>query len=357
MFNYKSHNHLILLSLYLLLISLSTSLLAQDFNIPTPTSTMDLATAPLVFIPESKFDFGEVEEGPNISHVFKISNRGHSTLEYFDPKVTNVVIAYKTPPTRLKGEILPGGQGGITVTYHTKGRPGHCTKIINLKTNDPLHPEIQFKIDMTVFQEVDVLPDKVYFYGIKHGEEHGSQVKILGRPGKPLEVLSVETTRKVVTVTSTPYSEGDGNQKRSGATLNVTIPRTQPIGAITDDLMVKTTSAKNPRLDIQVLGEVVGRVQWSPKSVYFGANQELPVFVNITANPPQGFAMKRVSSVKHLCRPFLKTVTNQDGSMGYQLGIVAARNIPKDSDGKDQVVAITNDPETPEFKVDVQTSP
>jgi hypothetical protein len=109
-------------------------------------------------------------------------------------------------------------------------------------------------------------------------------------------------------------------------------------------------------MDIQVTGEVVGRVQYNPKTVFFSANQEQPIFVSVSANPPQGFAVRSVSSVKHLCRPSIKTNKNPDGTLGYQLSIQAVKNIPKDSDGKDQVVVTTNDPEMSEFKVDVQTS-
>ena len=72
--------------------------------------------------------------------------------------------------------------------------------------------------------------------------------------------------------------------------------------------------------------------------------------------PPKGFALRNVSSVKHLCRPSIKATNNPDGTVGYQLSILPVKNIPKDSDGKDQVVVTTNDPETPEFKVDVQCS-
>jgi len=331
---------------------------------PAPTPTLTAAQAPKINFKETAFDFGNMEEGPDITHEFVFHNRGKSNLV-----ITNVGTSCgcTAAVVRKKGTspdaaasypvtFAPAEGGNIKVTYHTSGRPGHATKIITITSNDPSNGNFQVKIDMTVVREVDVMPDKVYFYGIKHGEEHSSQVKILGRPGKPLEVLSVESTTKVVSVTSTPYSEGNGDQKRNGATLNVTLPSTQPIGAITDSLTVKTTDPKKPQLDVQVIGEVVGRVQWTPKNVYFGANQDQPVFVNITATPPQGFAVRGVSSVKHLCRPSIKTVNNPDGSVGYQLSITAVKNIPKDSDGKDQVTVNTNDPETPEFKVDVQTS-
>ena len=325
---------------------------AQAPSQPAPTPTVSAADAPKIVFKDTEFHFGNVDEGGDITHEFVFHNRGKSTLH-----ITNVGTSCGcTAAVEDKKDILPAGKGVIKVTYHTSGRPGHAQKIITISSNDPANPNFQVKIDMTVVREIDVQPDKVYLYAIKHGEEHTTQVKILGKPGQPLDILSVESTGKVVSVTSAPYTEGDGDGKRYGATLTVTLPATQPIGGITDDLVVKTSSVKKPQIDVQVMGEVVGRVQWNPKNVYLGANQDQPVFVNISANPPQGFAVRSVSSIKHLCRPSIKTMTNADGTLGYQLSILALKSLPKDSDGKDQVLVTTNDPETPEFKVDVQGS-
>jgi hypothetical protein len=328
---------------------------------PQPTPTLSAAESPKIVFNSNSFDFGNKDEGPDITHEFSFRNRGYSDLII---KNVGTSCGCTAAVCRKKGAspdsaaaypvtFEPGEGGVIKVTYHTQGRPGHATKVITITSNDVSNPNIQVTINMTVVREVDVIPDKAYFWASKHGEEHTTQVKILGPPGIPLEVTSVESTGKVVAVTSTPYSEAD----RHGATLNVTLPATQPIGNINDDLIVMTTSLKKPQLDIQVVGEVVGRVQWTPKSVNLGANQEQPVYVNVTANPPQGFVVRNVYSVKHLCRPSIKTLyNNQDGTASYQLSIIPVKNIPKDSDGKDEVIATTNDPEMTEFKVDVQTS-
>ncbi len=327
---------------------------------PAPTPVVSAANSPKIVFKENAFDFGNKDEGPDITHEFTFHNRGRSdliiknvgtscgcTAAVVRKKGTNPDSAAAYPVT-----FSPAEGGSIKVTYHTQGRPGHATKVITITSNDVANPNIQVTINMTVVREVDIMPDKVYLYAIKHGEEHSSQIKILGKPGDPLDIISVESTGKVVSVTSVPYSEGD----RHGATLNVTLPATQPIGAITDDLIVKTTNPKKPQLDIAVVGEVVGRVQWTPKNVTFGPNQEQPVFVNVTANPPQGFSLRSVSTVKHLCRPSIKPNNNPDGSVSYQLSIIPIKNIPKESDGKDEVIVTTNDSETPEFRVEVQTS-
>jgi hypothetical protein len=321
--------------------------------VPAPTPTVSAADAPKIFFKETEFHFGNVDEGPDITHEFIFRNRGKSTLH-----INNVGTSCGCTAATVgdKKDYLPGEKGVIKVTYHTQGRPGHAQKIITITSNDPANSNFQVKIDMTVVREIDVSPDRVYFYAVKHGEEKTSDVKILGKPGKKLQIKSVTSGNKVVSVSSKPYSEGNGADTRVGEILTVTLPNTQPIGNISDSIAVLTNDLKKPEIDIQVMGEVVGRVQWNPKNVYFGPKQEQPVFVSITANPPQGFAVRSVSSIKHLCRPSIKTTNNADGTVNYQLSIVPIKNIPKDSDGKDQVLVTTNDSEMQEFKVDVQTS-
>ncbi len=332
-------------------------------SVPAPTATPNSAQAPVVTCGKPTFDFGDQEEGPDITHEFVIRNRGKGPLRISGVSTscgcTAAVVkkqGTKDEAATMPVEIPPMGKGTVKVTYHTSGRPGHAEKVITISSNDPKTPQYQLKITMTVVREVDTLPDRVYFYGIKKGEPHDSSVKVLGKAGNDLTVLSAESTNKVVTVEMTPYAEATPGTERNGAMLKITVPTTLPIGSFTDDILVKTDDPKKPELHIPIMGEVVGRVQWNPKSLYFSAGQEQPVTISLTVNPPKGFAIRRVESAKHLCKPYIHRIPGQDGNDQYQLIVSVIKNIPKASDGKDQVLVYTNDTDQPQFTVDVQAS-
>ncbi len=346
--------------------------------IPTPipataTPTVNMAAAPKIFSASPNFDFHDVDEGPDIHHEFKIRNKGKSAL-----KITNVGTSCgctaavlkkqgsKDEAATLPVEIPAGGRGTILATYHTANRPGHATKVITISCNDPVNPNFQLKLDMTVVRDVDVQPDRVYLYNVKFKEAHDTSIKILGKPGAPLTILSAESANKVVTVTSlAPVTENapapapvpgqpvPKEQKRYGATLMVSLPATQPIGTVADEIVVKTSSPKKPEIRIQVMGKVVGRVQYQPEFFSFSPHQDSPVTIQLTVDPPKGFQIRDVRSVKHLARPSVKKTR---GPNGDQFSVIASvvKNLPKDSDGKDQIIVETNDVEQRSVTIEVQ---
>lgn len=317
----------------------------------TPVPAAAPADAPKIFCSSPNYDFHNVDEGGDIVHLFHIVNRGKSTL-----KITNVSTSCGcTAAVEDKKEILPGGRGVIKATYHTKGRPGHATKVITVTSNDPVNPSYQMKLDMTVIREIDIQPEKVYLYNIQHGQSQTTTVKIIGKPKALFKVLSAQATNGAVTVSAiTPYTEEATH--RYGATLQIDVPATHAIGNFTDTIKVMTNSKKKPELDIDVWGEVVGKFTFSPHSVFFSPHQTNPMTVSFTASDAKNFVIRRVESVKHLSRPYVKKVNFGNGVEQYQVMIDPPKSLAKGSDGKDTIMVWTNDSEQPQVSIDVQVS-
>lgn len=127
-----------------------------------------------------------------------------------------------------------------------------------------------------------------------------------------------------------------------------------PIGSVTDTIVIKTDNPKKPEVDVPVVGDVLGRVQPNPKTLNFSPHQEVPVTVTFTVDPPEGFAIRSVSTAKGLVRPYIKRATAVNGTDQYYLVVTVLKDLPKDSDGKDQIFVKTNDPEQPIVTLDVQ---
>jgi len=329
---------------------------------PEAAPAVDPAKAPKIFTKRPKFDFGNVDEGPDIHHNFHISNQGRGKLI-----VTNVGTSCGCTAAVLKKHgtakdsdeaatlpvtLLPGEGGSIKATYHTQGRPGHATKVITVSSNDPTNPNFQLQLDMTVLREVDVTPERVYLYSLHHKEAKASAVTLLGKPGIPLKVLSAEGINKLVTVDGiVPYT--DEATKRSGAVVNFTVPVTAPIGPLNEEILIKTDHPKKPEIKVPLVGEVEGRVVLEPKSIYLQARQEVPMVVRLRVNDPKGFAIRSVRSEKHLVRPSIKKTTGPDGIDQFEMSVVTIKNVPAESDGKDRILISTNDQDQAEIAVDV----
>ena len=318
---------------------------------PAPTAVVDLAKAPKIYSSKPNFDFGQVDEAGDIIHEFHFKNRGKSTL-----KITNVGTSCGcTAAVEDKKEILPGGRGIIKATYHTAGRPGHAVKFITVSSNDPVNPNFQFKLEMTVVRDVDLQPDRLYFYAVPYKTSHTATIKVLGKPGKLLHVLSAQSASGTVTVTSvTPY--GPDPDKRSGAVIQVDTPATLPIGNFTDEIVLKTDSVKKPEVRVSVVGEVTGRIQYVPKDLYFMPHQEAPVTVTFTVSErPKDFAIRSVKSEKNLVRASVRKISTPNGEQ-YILIANVVKNVPKESDGKDTLTITTNDDLQPTLTIGVQAN-
>jgi hypothetical protein len=350
---------------FLMALSLPLVVLAQG----GPGPVVKSANAPKVTCAHPNFDFKNVDEGPDIIHEFHCRNRGVGKLI-----VTNVSTSCGCTAAVLKKlgakagsddkasypvTVMPGSAFIIKATYHTSGRPGHATKIITVTSNDPVTPGFQLKLDMTVVRDIEIHPDRLYLYGLKHGEAHSSPITVYGKPGMPLNVLSAQSSNGVVTVSSiVPYKDDnkDPTQVHSGAIIQVDVSAAQTIGSFTDNIDIKTDSVKKPDITVPVLGEVNGKVQFNPKSLYFAPQQSSPITITFTADQPQSFTIRQVESTKHLVRPYIIKSMGPSGFDQYSLVVSVNKNLPKESDGKDEVIVYTNDDEQPKISIDVQAN-
>jgi len=105
--------------------------LAMNAQNPAPQSTPANPNAPKIVFKETEHSFGEVDEGPKVTHEFAFKNTGKEPLVLSNVKAS----CGCTTPAWPKEPILPGQDGKILVTYNTQGRPGSFTKTITVTSN------------------------------------------------------------------------------------------------------------------------------------------------------------------------------------------------------------------------------
>lgn len=95
---------------------------------------------------ETTYDFGNVkEDGGKVTHEFSFKNVGNEPLKITDARAE----CGCTTPEYPKGEIAPGEEGIIKVTYNPLGRPGGFTKVVTVRcTGNP--GKVNLKIRGTV---------------------------------------------------------------------------------------------------------------------------------------------------------------------------------------------------------------
>lgn len=103
-------------------------------NIPGTNVNSTLApTGPATTIEyeNNKFDFGTINEGEVVKHIFKFKNTGNEPLLITNAKGS----CGCTVPTWPKEPVAPGASAEIKVEFNSKGKPGRQSKKVTVTAN------------------------------------------------------------------------------------------------------------------------------------------------------------------------------------------------------------------------------
>ncbi|RMA58032.1 DUF1573 domain-containing protein [Ulvibacter antarcticus] len=85
---------------------------------------------PVMTFAESEFDFGTIEGGTNVEHVFKFTNTGNAPLVIVDAKSS----CGCTVPTYTKAPVAPGDSGELLVKFNGSGK-NQVSKTVTVTAN------------------------------------------------------------------------------------------------------------------------------------------------------------------------------------------------------------------------------
>ncbi|MFQ6049606.1 MAG: DUF1573 domain-containing protein [Candidatus Paceibacterales bacterium] len=113
----------------------------------TPGIENQTGSLPKIEISPQLFDFGEVEYGQVAEYTFKVKNAGSAILE-----IKKVATSCACTTAKIaKEKINPGEEVNLQVVYNTGAMSGPHAKgeqerIIYVKNNDPINPQVEVMI-------------------------------------------------------------------------------------------------------------------------------------------------------------------------------------------------------------------
>ena len=96
-----------------------------------PASETMMETLPAITFDAEFHDFGEIQEGEVVNHVFKFKNEGEGPLIISNAQGS----CGCTVPQWPRQPIAPGATGEIKVSFNSSGRAGKQDKRVTLTTN------------------------------------------------------------------------------------------------------------------------------------------------------------------------------------------------------------------------------
>lgn len=216
-------------------LALAASRVAADE--PVPRAVVD---APV-------HDFGSVEQGVPVEHVFRVRNTGKAALRVEHVKGTCAC----TVGVATGEAIAPGDEAWVTVRLDTARLAGRTTKTATVYTNDPATPTLPVTLTGEVLTDVVVRPSPLYFGHVPRGTTARRDIAILpGRPGGTASVVSVEPSSSRLRAWIEPAADGNGQR------VVVELGSEAAAGRFSDELVLHTTSDRQPTVTARVLGTI-----------------------------------------------------------------------------------------------------
>jgi len=133
-----------------LAISLLISLIVIGFN-AQELSVIDSKEYPIMTFKNASHDFGTINEGDNVEHVYVFTNTGNAPLLITRIKAS---CGCTVPSNWTKEPILPGNTSQFTVKFASNGKPNMQSKTVRITCNTKKGKEkVTFK--------ANVIPDPV----------------------------------------------------------------------------------------------------------------------------------------------------------------------------------------------------
>lgn len=208
---------------------------------------------PHIQFEETNYDFGQVQEGTKVTHIYTFKNVGTDTLVLGKIRTS----CGCTAALVSEREIPPGGEGEVKVTFNTKNRHGRTRKTITVPSNDPDQPKVQLSITGNILVEVEITPRYLNFGTIKKGEERSGSVKVRFPSDPTLRVTKVKSLSKGIHAKQVSTKSGETE-------IKIWVDKDVPIGRLSGRVQISTTSPNKSTDTIIVVASVQGEIIAQP---------------------------------------------------------------------------------------------
>lgn len=225
------------------------------------TARPAIADHPRVTVDAAVVDFGTVEQGAVVEHVFRLRNDGPVPLRIDHVKGSCAC----TVGIATGDAVAPGDEAWVTVRLDTARLAGRTTKTVTVYTSDVAAAVVPVTLTGEVLVDLVVTPTPVYFGRVRRGSVARRAVRVTaGRPYGAATVTAAETADPHLRAWVEPAADGQGQQ------VIVELNADMPLGRFNDELVLRTTSPQQPAVTVKVLGTVEGDIAVLPPQVTFG---------------------------------------------------------------------------------------
>ncbi len=280
----------------------------MESQVATDPTLVATGSAPKMVIDRDPIhNFKEMSQFDEATTSWLIQNDGEGPLQltFTDAPCTCTHVRFGEGSQDLpKGSghvIEPGEEASLYLTWETRDRGPHYHTHAEFVSNDPEQPSIQFGVEGLVFQPVVVYPNPVQLSEVTNDEPRDVPITIysLSKPDLTIEPPKTSDAEhlkaRIRPMTDEEMSELNGNlaktsnpdaepiEVKQAYILDLTIEPGMPLGDFNGRIFLNTDHPVMPRIDVDVLGRLIGPISTQPRSVFVRpVSQGTPVTKKVT---------------------------------------------------------------------------
>jgi len=218
------------------------------------------AQEPVISFDNTHHNFGKILNDQKVSHRYRLLNKGTAPLQIREIRpacgCTSVVVGQR--------RLASGGEAFIEVQFNPKDLIGNVHKSVSVLSNDPKNPETLLTFEAGVMREIMPSATSLLFNDISRT---GPAIT------KTIRLQSWNEQPVVVTDTKIPkasYLSCNPQQEGNDVVLHIAIDsKMLPIKSNrgTGNLVVYTTSKKEPMLNFEIQWEIQPVIIATPKRI------------------------------------------------------------------------------------------
>ena len=221
------------------------------------------AAGQVIEISPRSYDFGVMKQQESRTTYIEVTNKGAGLLVLQDVHAD----CGCTVPTLNTRQLAPGESTQIEVRFDSKKFHGNVVKTVQITSNDPRNPVVDFMVtaEVTTPLIVDPANQRVGFTRAPVGTEQRTVATFEATDDVDLEI-EAERTRKGVFEVQV-VDDLDGNPRKAG--LEVVLPRDAPAGRLRDNVRVTTNIPGYETVDFEMSAWRYEALATSPETVNF----------------------------------------------------------------------------------------
>lgn len=215
-------------------------------NPRVPPGAAAAGEGPRIRFAQELFDFGTVEQGQKVVHVFEFTNAGNVPLE-----ISDVTTSCGCTATMLSSRRLaPGEKGQVRAEFDSEKYRDKVQIWLHLFTNDPRRRQATILLQGNVAQFLRVDPQELDLGVVGEGQQVRGSIRVeAARPGEAFRILGIESSSDAVALG--PVQE-DFAHPGAAYTIPVSLRGRPPYGMLWDSVRLRTDHPERPTLEVKV---------------------------------------------------------------------------------------------------------